>query len=85
MMSSADDVAERALPLRKLTRLTPSDPRVNVDDEFLAKHMALRGFRGRDSRIPASALVAIVSKQVRSVALKQHLWTWAKRRRPRAC
>ena len=85
MMSSTDDNSERMLPTRNLKRLNKSDPRVRVDDEFLAKYMALREMRGEHSRITAFALLATVTKQFMSMSLKQKLWILAKCRRPSLC
>ena len=49
--SALQDSSERTLAMRNLKRMHQTDPRVQIDEEFIARYLALRAIRGHSCRI----------------------------------
>ena len=73
---------ERAAALRNLKHLQRSDPRIRLDESFVAKYLALREVRGAHGRINSKMLLNCVAQHSQRTALKRKLWILSKSRRP---
>ena len=82
MSARFPDQSERSAAIRNLKRLNKVDARVQVDDDFVSKYLALRQMRGELSRITISMLLGRDTKVVKTNKLKQQLWKIYRRRRP---
>ena len=63
--------SERAMALRNLRRMNSADPRIRVDDEFVAKYFALRATRGPHCRISSQMLLGCEADKSKTTYLKQ--------------
>ena len=74
--------SERAMVLRNLRRLSIADSRIRVNDEFVAKYLALRATRGPQCRISPQMLLGCEADKSKTTCLKQKFWIVSKTRKP---
>ena len=78
--SALQDSSERTLALRNLKRMHQTDPRVQIDEEFVARYLALRAIRGHSCRITPQMLLGCEPVKSKKTSLRQKLWIVSKTR-----
>ena len=80
--SLAEVENDRSQVMRNLKRLQKTDSRVEPNDVFLGKYLALRKLKGANCRITAAMLLEIKSTGIATNTLTQEFWVLPKSRRP---
>ena len=82
-LSLAEVESERQAAIRNLKRLQKSDPRVQPNEMFVGRYLALRKLKGTQCRITAAVLLDLDTKESVTHTLTQTFWVLPKSRRPK--